>query len=492
MVTAIAAPTQQIAPAPQAPAPALAQESATAQPPIVTAIAAPTQQIAPAPQAPASTPAQAGAAAQPPMVTAVAAPTQQIAPAPQAPAAALAQQGMGIASAQSAELDRLRTEAEQSRRSAEQSRMETERLRVVLASQNTPPSQSPMSPAPVTPAADRNATPPQTAGNTQTVIVVPQALQAPPATDPQVAADIARLRAEAEQARRDAAEAVQALERQRAETERLRGQSDARSTQQSGQIQQLERNQGQDRQAIEIQRAETERLRSQSEARGAQQSGQIQQLERNQVQDRAASQTTTRRVDRLESVVGEIILPINERADNWILRAPAIPIQQHQFCRIIDRFHDDLAQVYRVRNDIRRNTLYRDRQADLASLLPNGSFENWLVRVVEVTQAPDGSAAVLLQPPCRVMLGSDACQRNGSEIRATVKPDTPLYRELGRVGNGDFVAVSGIVLFAQQEQRGQALPQYAMYQPGTHCSATDGTQMQDVFVTQIRYLVQLR
>ena len=121
-------------------------------------------------------------------------------------------------------------------------------------------------------------------------------------------------------------------------------------------------------------------------------------------------QATAHRLDRIEGMFGQLVLPVTERADSWIVRVAAIPIQQQQFCRAIDKFHDDLAQVYKVRNDIRRNTLYRARQEDLATLLPNGVFENWLVRVIEVTQAPDGSAAVLLQPPCRVMLGSDACQ----------------------------------------------------------------------------------
>ena len=269
----------------------------------------------------------------------------------------------------------------------------------------------------------------------------------------QRAAEEQRLRAEVDQARRDAAAAQQALERQR---------------------------------------AELERLRQETQEREARQSAEVRQLERGRQQDREALQASGRRVERLEGVIGQMVLPLTERADNWALRAAAIPIQQQQFCRIIDQFHDDLSQVHRARNDIRRNVLYRDRQQDLAALLPTGAFENWLVRVVEVTQAADGSAAILLQPPCRVMLGSDACRRNVSEIRATVQPGTPLFRELSRVVSGDFVAVSGAILYAQGQQGPQALPQYAMYQPGTHCSGSDGVREQDVFVTAIRYLVQLR
>jgi hypothetical protein len=248
--------------------------------------------------------------------------------------------------------------------------------------------------------------------------------------------------------------------------------------------------------AREAQEAEIARLKQEGEKQAAEQQDQLHRIALAQQQDRsvaqALNQRATARSDRIEGMLGAMILPVTERADNWISRIPAIPIQQQQFCRIIGKFDDDLEQVRLVRNDIRRNTLYRDRQADLASLLPNGTFDNWLMRVVEVTQASDGSAAILLQPPCRAMMGSDACQKDGSAIRGTIAPDTPLYRELSRLANGDFVAASGTILYAAKEERGQALPEYALYKPGEHCAGTDGTKVQDVFVTQLRYLVQLR
>ena len=295
-------------------------------------------------------------------------------------------------------------------------------------------------------------------------------------------------RAAEEQRQRELAR--QAAEQQQAQ--QLAAQRAAEEQRRSAEIEQLRRTVTTAQQALEQQRVELERLRQEAQSNDQRRSAQIQQLDRTQQQDRSATRQAGQRVDRLEGIVGSIILPLNESAENWVLRAAAIPIQQQQFCRIVDKFHDDLAAVSRVRNEIRRNSLYRDRQADLAALLPTGAFENWLVRVVEVTQAPDGSAAVLLQPPCRVMLGSDACRRNGSEIRATVQPGSSLYRELSRVAAGDFVAVSGTILYAQREPNSQALPQYALYQPGTHCSASDGARDQDVFVTEVRYLVQLR
>ena len=160
-----------------------------------------------------------------------------------------------------------------------------------------------------------------------------------------------------------------------------------------------------------------------------------------------------------------------------------IPVQQQQFCRIVDKFFNDLTLVYRTRNEIKKNALYKERQQDVAALLPNGNFENWLVRVAEVTQAPDGSAAVMLQLRCRAMLGSDACAKDSSNPQATIAPTSAAFRELQRVDTGSFVVVSGRMLFAATDSNAKALPAYGTYQPGTHCAAAEGGKRQDVFTT---------
>lgn len=193
----------------------------------------------------------------------------------------------------------------------------------------------------------------------------------------------------------------------------------------------------------------------------------------------------------VQRLLDGIILPTTEDPESWLVRVAAVPIQQQQFCRIVDQFYDGLDKVYQTHNDIKKNTLFRDRQLSMAALLPHGEFSNWVVQIKEVTQAPDGSAAIMLQPPCRAMLGSDACQKNGSKVLATISPDSPLYRELSKVSAGDFVVVSGKILYAAAPSE-QPLPTYATYQAGSHCSATEGSKQEDVFVTNITYLVQLR
>lgn len=201
---------------------------------------------------------------------------------------------------------------------------------------------------------------------------------------------------------------------------------------------------------------------------------------------------TEQSVNTAREILGNILLPVSEKPGDWMMRVAAVPIQQQQFCRIIDQFYDRLSNVYQFRNEIKKNALYRDRQQDLASLLPDGAINSWVVRVVEVTQAADGSAAIMLQPPCRAMLGSDACASQGRKIRATIPSDSLMYRELARVNTGDFVTISGTILYAQAVDPNTVLPDYAVYEPKNHCSSADGAQDEDVFVTQLNMLAMLR
>lgn len=216
------------------------------------------------------------------------------------------------------------------------------------------------------------------------------------------------------------------------------------------------------------------------------------ELKETQAQLARQQVSTKDQVKWIQNVLGGIILPPNEDPNSWMLRVAAVPVQQQQFCRIVDQFFDRLADVYKTQNEIKRNALYRDRRFSLAALLPHGEFQNWVVQIKEVTQASDGSAAVMLQPPCRAMLGSDACQKNGSKIRATIPSSSILFRELERVSAGDFVVVSGKLLYAEVTETDQLSLSRAIYQAGSHCSAASEGKQLDVFVTDINYLVQLR
>ena len=124
------------------------------------------------------------------------------------------------------------------------------------------------------------------------------------------------------------------------------------------------------------------------------------------------------------------------------------------------------------------------------ALLPKGGFDNWVVQVKRITQAPDGSAAIALQPPCRAMLASDVCTKSDYPIRGLVPPSSPLFREISKLNTGDFVLVSGKLIYADPIDGRDEAPAYGIYQSGSYYSGE--SQDEDLFVTVIRYLVQLQ
>jgi hypothetical protein len=104
---------------------------------------------------------------------------------------------------------------------------------------------------------------------------------------------------------------------------------------------------------------------------------------------------TSKDVNFVQNVLAGIILPTTEDPKSWTIRVASVPVQQQQFCRIVDQFYDTIGKVYETHNEIKKNSLFRERQQSMAALLPRGEFSNWVVQVKEVTQAPDGSAAVM-------------------------------------------------------------------------------------------------
>lgn len=207
---------------------------------------------------------------------------------------------------------------------------------------------------------------------------------------------------------------------------------------------------------------------------------------------RATQQEGQEQQKKVVDFLNDMMLPDSEKLVDWISRNASIPIQQQQFCLIVQQFYPDLVKIEQIKNDIRRNTLYRDRQKDLETLLPRGRFDNWVLRVKEVKQDEDGNASILLQAPCKVMFGSDSCPKTRSKVRATIQKDTSMFRELAKLGRDDFVVASGAITLLSHEDQKQELPQYAIYRPGEYCAENDSDKRLEVFVAEMNYLVQLR
>ena len=138
---------------------------------------------------------------------------------------------------------------------------------------------------------------------------------------------------------------------------------------------------------------------------------------------------------------------LTEDDEDWSLWLSDMPIKQILFCDIIAEYNTLLDEALASQNQIRTNLALKERKLELDGLLPRGELEGWVARVHAVTQTERGDAAVLLELPCSTNVGSGITSLRGEESwAATIPYGDRMYRELVKVGKGDFVIFNASLL----------------------------------------------
>ena len=183
-------------------------------------------------------------------------------------------------------------------------------------------------------------------------------------------------------------------------------------------------------------------------------------------------------------------------ANGWATYKSAVPFQQNQFCRLVENFRDEIESARNSRNQIKENMAYKNRELRLNALLPNGNFSNWIVRSLSVMQASDGSAAVLFEMPCDVVVGSYACGNNTNEFIGTIAENSMQYTELAQINVGDFIGVSGSFDFGKDATAFDGKRSVASYKNmpiGSHCKGSSmGLKGSEFFAVKTDFLSVLK
>ena len=183
-------------------------------------------------------------------------------------------------------------------------------------------------------------------------------------------------------------------------------------------------------------------------------------------------------------------------ADSWAIYKSGVPFQQQQFCRITENFRQEIEDARIQKNQIKENVAFRTREQRLTALLPEGNFSNWIVRAVSVKQASDGSAAVLFELPCDVIIGSNACSQNAKSFLGTIPENSRLYVELATISVGDFLGVSGSFNFVDEKaafQKGRSVASFRAMAADSHCEAKDVAKPGvDFFASSVQNLSNLK
>ena len=183
-------------------------------------------------------------------------------------------------------------------------------------------------------------------------------------------------------------------------------------------------------------------------------------------------------------------------AETWATYMSGVPFQQNQFCRIIQNWREDLAMAQQQRNQIKENIAYRTREQRLTALMPDGNFQNWIVRAISVKQASDGSASVLFELPCDVVIGSHACGMTPKNFLGTIAENSRLYSELVTISVGDFLGVSGSFSFIDEKasfKKDRSVASFTTMKAGTHCDAKEVAKPEsEFFASQVATLSTLK
>ena len=238
---------------------------------------------------------------------------------------------------------------------------------------------------------------------------------------------------------------------------------------------------------VEDAQKELDRINAEVAATKAQQ----QKLSANQ-QNLQSQQTETAKIATdSQNLLNGMKLPEFEPVADWVIHVPSIPIQQQQFCRMINQYRVEFDAVELTQNEIKKNELFKARQLDIANLLPKGEISNWIVRVKEIRQAKNGDAEISVSLPCLAMMGSNTCNLNPEMYQGTIRQDSLMYREIAKLSANQFVAFSAKLLFAVDPDTKKPSPEFAKVQQGVHCT-DNKIILLEKFVVEPTNVVQLK
>ena len=142
-------------------------------------------------------------------------------------------------------------------------------------------------------------------------------------------------------------------------------------------------------------------------------------------------------------------LPVFQLSEEWLEVERFLAVQQVRFCQILSNYSVEAKAAAESKNQLRQNLVATNRDNDIAALLPNGNYNDWVVKVVEIYATPSGDAAFVLRLPCDVTFGSG--QLNGAgdldgSYAATADFGGIIYNQLAQLSQGDTVLISGKIL----------------------------------------------
>jgi len=184
-------------------------------------------------------------------------------------------------------------------------------------------------------------------------------------------------------------------------------------------------------------------------------------------------------------------------SEEWRPLIVDMPLTERLFCDLYHDFRLKKDKAEKSNNQIRVNMVHRSFQEDLDSLLPRGSLDQWIVKVLQVSQVAGGDAAIIAELPCDVLVGSGTMsteEGSGDQLNwvATIPYSSRLYNELAKVSIGDFVNVSGTFVQIEAFKSGRNETFYASNSIGKNPLVAELGLDKDLYLLDLAYFMMLR
>lgn len=124
-----------------------------------------------------------------------------------------------------------------------------------------------------------------------------------------------------------------------------------------------------------------------------------------------------------------------------------LSVQQQRFCGILQNFQKNFSTALSSANQIKVNNTIFERDQNIDALLPEGKFNNWVGRVVEIYQTPNLDAGYSIELQCAARFSTGQIDIDGNQQWvATAKRGGRIFNQLSKLSKNQFVVFSGTMV----------------------------------------------
>ena len=142
-----------------------------------------------------------------------------------------------------------------------------------------------------------------------------------------------------------------------------------------------------------------------------------------------------------------------------------LPVQQQRFCSILKNFQRSFSASLSSANQIKVNNTIFERDQNIDALIPDGNFDNWVGRIVEIYQTPNLDAGYTIELQCDARFSTGKIDVDGGEKWvATAKRGSRIFNQLSKLSKDQFVVFSGTMVkyedISNQDQAASYITKY--------------------------------